>query len=225
MKAFTALTLVSMIVSVSLLVSPALAYGDLSVGVKKGDWIEYNINVIGTPPPIHNVTWMRIEVLQVQEAALQVNLTNKFANGTFFSSIWKFNFTEGQTEGWIIIPSSLSPGDAFYDASKPANITIQGQLQKTVSDASRTVTYANDSMKTKEWDKATGVFTQSSENLGNWSANVYATATNLWNPQILGLDQIMFFLIIAIATLAVVIVVLTFAFARRLSIKIGVKSV
>jgi hypothetical protein len=41
-----------------------------------------------------------------------------------------------------------------------------------------------------------GVFIQSSENLGNWSANVYAVATNLWSPQILGLDQTTFYMII-----------------------------
>ena len=214
-----------MIVSVSIIISPPRVYGEPSVGVKKGDWIEYNINITGTPPPIHNVTWMRIEVLQVQGAAFQVNLTNRFANGTLSWSIWKFNFTEGQTEGWIIIPSSLNPGETFYDASKPANITIQGQHQKTVIDASRTVTYANDSFKTKEWDKATGVFTQSTENLRNWSAYVYATATNMWNPQVLGLDQTIFFTVIAIVVVAVVIVALSFAVARRKKMEKGVKFV
>lgn len=225
MKALATLILVSLIVSVSILVLPTDAYDELSVGVKKGDWIEYNIDITGTPPPIHNVTWMRMEVLHVQGAALQVNLTNRFANGTSYSSIWKFNFTEGQTEGWIIIPSNLNPGDTFYDASKPANITIQGQQQKTVIDASRTVTYANDSFKTKEWDKASGVFTQSQENLRNWSANVYATATNMWCPQILGLDQTVFFVIMSIVVVSVLVVVLAFAVARKKRMNMGVKSI
>ncbi len=224
MKNCVALILLSLIISASIIASPACANGVPSVGVKKGDWIEYNINITGTPPPIHNVTWMRIEVLQVQGVAFEVNLTNKFANGTLSSSIWKFNFTAGQTEGWIIIPSSLNPGDTFYDASKPANITIQGQQQKTVVGASRTVTYANDSIKTKEWDKTTGVFTQSSENLRNWSAYVYATNTNMWSPQFLGLDQTIFFTVITIVAAAVVIAISGFAFARRMRNKMGVKS-
>ena len=113
------LVLASIIVSVSIIASPALAYGEPSVGVKEGDWIEYNINVTGTgtPPPTHDVRWMRFEILPVQGAAFSVNLTARYANGTIGSAIWKFNFTEGNVEGWLIIPSNLGPGDTFYDSS------------------------------------------------------------------------------------------------------------
>jgi len=224
MKTYVALVLISLLVSVSTIISLPLTKGEPLTGVKEGDWIEYNINISGTPPPIHNVTWMRMEVLQVQGAAFDVNLTNKFANGTLSSSIWKFNFTEGQTEGWLIIPSSLSPGDTFYDASKLTNITIQGQQQKIVADATRIVTYANDSFKTKEWDKATGVFTQSSENLRNWSAYVYATATNIWNPQTQGLAQTEYFIIIVFVVVAVVIVAIALASSKIKISKRGLNS-
>jgi hypothetical protein len=215
MKTYVALVLISLLVSVSTIISLPLANGEPLIGVKKGDWIEYDINISGTPPPIHNVTWMKMEVLQVQGAALDVNLTNRFANGTLSSSIWKFNFTEGQTEGWLIIPSGLSPGDTFYDASKIANITIQGQKQKIVVDAARTITFANDSFKIKEWDKATGVFTQSSENLRNWSAYVYATSTNMWSPQIQGIAQTEYFAITVFVMVAVVIVAIKVAFVKK----------
>src|SRR3989337_2863430 len=173
MKAFTALILASIIVSVSIIALPKLAYDESSVGVKKGDWIEYNISVtgIGTLPPTHDVRGMRIEILPVQGAAFSVNLTARYANGTIGSAVWKFNFTEGNVGGWIIIPSNLGPGDTFYDSSmhtkKPVNVTIQSQEQKTVLGASRTVTYGNDSFRHKEWDKATGVFVGSSEVLKN----------------------------------------------------------
>ena len=105
MKVFTALILISMMISVSIIASPALAH-ETSAGVKEGDWIEYNISVTGTgtPPPTHDVRWMRIEVLPVQDIAFNVNLTARYVNGTVGSSIWKFNFTEGNVEGWIIIP-------------------------------------------------------------------------------------------------------------------------
>ena len=90
MKAFTALILASIIVSVSIIVSPARAYDESSVGVKKGDWIEYNISVTGTGtlPPTHDVRWMRIEILPVQGAAFSVNLTARYANGTIGSAVW-----------------------------------------------------------------------------------------------------------------------------------------
>lgn len=184
MKAFTAMVFTSIMVSVSLIVSPVCACGEPLVGVKEGDWMEYKVNITGVPPPIHNVTWMRMEVLQVNGADFQVNVTVRFLNGTFYSSIWKFNFTKGNTEGWIIIPSNLNPKDTFYDnfSKTDKNIAIQNQREKTVLSASRTVTYGNDSFRTKEWDKATGVLVRSSETLKNWSVNVEMIATNLWAP-------------------------------------------
>ncbi len=220
MKAFTALILLSIIASAIAPTTPAI--GEPSVGVKEGDWIEYNISVTGTgtPPPTHDVRWMRLEILPVKVTAFNVNLTARFVNGTMGSAIWKFNFTEGNVEGWIIIPSNLSPGDTFYDSAinprKPVNVTVRSQEQKIVLGASRTVTYGNDSFRHKEWDKATGVFVGSSEVLKNvtnrdgWyienlTVTVKAIATNMWNPEFIpGLNQTVFYALVA-ATAGLVI--------------------
>ncbi len=204
MKAFTALVLATLLVSVSIIALPACANGEPSVGVKEGDWIEYNVTVTGNPPPVHrNVTWWRLEVLQVEGTAFPANVTVGYANGTVESTIWEFNFSEGNTEGWVIIPSNLSPGDAFFDnySKTDKHIVIQSEEQKTVLGASRTVTYANDSYRDKYWDKATGVFIASSEVFKNWSAYVTASATNMWSPQILGLNY-GFFYALASASIA-----------------------
>jgi hypothetical protein len=149
-----------------------------SVGVRPGDWMEYNVVIGGSPPPIHNVNWLRIAILQVQGDTFQANFTVRYLNGTLYSTIWKFNFTSGDTGGWIIIPSSLSPGETFRDLfnSTTSNVTIQRQEQKTVTGATRTIIFANDSLRTKEWDKATGAFTNSSETFKEWSSHVYMTA-------------------------------------------------
>ncbi len=214
MKAITALILLSTIVTASIIISPVLAADEPSVGVKEGDWIEYNISITGTgtPPPTHDVRWMRIDVLPVQDSAFSVNLTARYSNGTIGSAIWKFNFTEGNVGGWIIIPSNLGPGDTFYDLSmhtqKPVNVTIQSQEQKTVLGASRTITYGNDSLRHKEWDKATGVFIHSSEVIRNvtnkdgWyiqdlTVTTQAIATNMWNPQIQGTNQTLLYALTA----------------------------
>ena len=187
MKAFIAVLLVSIMFSFLVIASPLHAYGGPSVGVKEGDWMEYNVNITGTAPPIHQgVVDMRIQILQVEGTAFPANFTLRFANGTISSSIWTFNFTEGNVGGWIIIPSSLGPGDTFFDnfSKTDTQIAIQSQEQQTVLGASRTVTYANDSFRYKEWDKATGVFISSSEIFRNWSAHVNLIPTNLWSPQI-----------------------------------------
>src|SRR3989304_2781946 len=237
MKALTALILASIIVSVSIIALPTLASVEPSAGVKKGGWIEDNISVTGTgtPPPTHDVRWMKLEILSVQGAAFSVNLTSRYANGTIGSAVWKFNFTEGNVGGWIIIPSNLGPGDTFYDSSmhtqKPVNVTIQSQEQKTVLGASRTVTYGNDSFRHKEWDKATGVFVASSEVLKNvtnrdgWyienlTVTIQAIATNMWSPQILGLNQTVFYALVAVSTVLAVLVSSSVIFvARRRSLK------
>jgi hypothetical protein len=206
MKTFTAIILASLIISVLIIVSPTRGYDEPSVGVKKGDWIEYDVNITGNPPAVHrNVTWMRLEVLQVDGTSFPVNLTVRFAKGTLDSSIWKFNFTEGNTEGWVIIPSDLGSGDTFFDnfSKTDKHITIQNQEQKTVLGATRTVTYANDTYRDKQWDKATGVFIGSSEIFRNWSAYVTAVGTNMWSPQILGLNQFAFY---ALAGASIVLV-------------------
>jgi hypothetical protein len=166
MKAFTSIILTSLIVSVLIVVSPTRGNDEPSVGVKEGDWIEYDVNITGNPPAIHrNVTWMRIEIFQIQGTAFPANLTFRYSNGTLDSSIWKFNFIEGNTEGWVIIPSGLGSGDTFFDnfSKTDKHITIQNQEQKTVLGATRTVTFANDTYRDKQWDKDTGVFIGSSE--------------------------------------------------------------
>ena len=209
--------------SLSIFDSPARASGEPSVGVEKGDWIEYNVNITGTPPPIHDVTWMKIEVLQVENSAFPVNLTVRYVNGTLYSTIWKFNFTAGNDEGWIMIPPNLGPADTFYDAYSKTNknVTIQRQDQETVLGASRTVTYANQSSRYKEWDKATGIFVHSSETFKNWSADVNIIATNLWSPQILGIDPTMFY---ALTTGAAVLLAVSVIFVIVIVRNKGVKS-
>ncbi len=206
------------------------------VGVKEGDWIEYDISVAGTGalPPTHDVRWMRMGVLQVQGAAFSVNLTSRYANGTLGSAVWRFNFTEGNTEGWLIIPANLSAGDSFYDASiiqDAGYVTIQGQEQRTVLGASRTITYGNDSFRHKDWDKVTGVFVGSLEHLKNvtnkygWyiediTVTIHATATNMWSPRTMGLDQPVFYAAVAAgAALAILIVSSVVIVARRKMMK------
>lgn len=234
MKALASLAIVVVIVSCLINALPVFASSEPLVGVKEGDWIEYEINVtgVGIPPPTHDVRWMRIEVLPVQDTAFSINLTARYANGTIGSAIWNFNFTEGNVGGWIIIPADLGPGDTFYDLSihtgNPVNVTIQSQEEKTVFGALRTVTYGSDHFRHKEWDKATGVFIGSSEvyrNVttkdGHWiedlTVTVEAVATNLWSQDtILGLKPaVVYALIVVVAVLATLPLIATFLYRRK----------
>ena len=75
------------------------------------------------------------------------------------------------------------------------------------------MTFGNDSFRHKEWDKLTGVFVGSSECYKNFTTKdgwyiedlevtIEATTTNMWSPQIMGLNQAEF------CTLVLVIMVL-----------------
>jgi hypothetical protein len=211
-------TSLALIFAAALLIFGAatVTYGEPSVSVKKGDWIEYIIETTGTPPPEQDFNWVRIEILDVKGVAFHANFTVRYVNGTVTSAIRNFNFTEGVAD-WTIIPSNLGPGDTFYDSSKQDNVTVEGQKQKTVAGARRTITHASDSIRNKEWDKATGVFTRSNDDEGTYTVNAYAVATNMWNPQILGLEQPVFFAVVS--AVVVVIAALVLLIARRKRIR------
>ena len=218
MKAFTALILASIVVYASVIAFPKLTYGETSVGVKKGDWIEYTIAMTGPPlDPIRNLTWYRAEILEVDGAWFQVNKTALSVNGVLSSSLWSFDLAEGQVRGWVIIPANLSTGDTFFDAAKSLNITIEGEEQKTVLGANRTVTHASDPGKVYlEWDKATGVYVHSIAHTSNYTVIMTAFATNMWRPQTQGQSQTKsYVLFVATVVLALLILALVIFIARR----------
>ncbi|PVX24697.1 MAG: hypothetical protein CW716_09565 [Candidatus Bathyarchaeum sp.] len=219
-----------------LFVSLVCAVYEPSVGVKEGDWIEYDIDISGkgSPPPTHDVRWLKIEIVDVQGPTFSANFTVRYANGTMGSAIWNYNFTEGDVRGWTIIPSNLGPGDSFYDYSmhtgNPVNVTIESQEEKTVMGASRTVTYGSDNFRHKTWDKATGVFLHANERFKNvtnkdgWyiediTVNTQAIATNMWNPQFLGLDTIVFYGVGGAIALVLLIWLVAVALSRTKMIK------
>ncbi len=208
----------AILIALTILISIALiqtAQAQISVGVKVGDWIEYNISTTGTPIPGHDITYARMEIIEVQGTAIKANVTSISDNGTESTITRSFNLQEGDIQAWVIIPANLGPGNSFYDASSGSNITIQGESQKTFAGAQRAITYVNFTDRQKQWDKATGVFVTTNDILSNYTVTATATATNLWSPQILGLDQPVFYVIVAVAAAAVIAVVAAIVLLAR----------
>jgi len=205
-----------MIASFSITLLPVSAYDETLVGVKKGDWIEYNITMTGPLlDSARNLTWFRNEILDIQGNSFKTNMTSRSVNGTVLSSLWDFNLDDGQVCGWVIIPSNLSTGDQFFDVAKGANITIEGQDQKIVAGASRTITHATDPGKLyKEWDKATGVYVNSIEHTKNYIVITNATATNLWSAQVNVSHQSVSYLTLMASLLIVIALIFIFMFAK-----------
>lgn len=240
MKAHLSLVLICLLASLSIIIvsaSTTPAPNPPAVGVKVGDWIEYNITLTGkgSPPPTHDVVYFRIQIIEVEIAAFSANFTCTYRNGTVGSAVWRYNFSEGIVGGWTIIPANLNPGDQFYDLGmhnhKPVNVTIQSQDDLTVLGATRAITYGNDSLRHKEWDKVTGVMVGSSETYRNvtnkdgWyiedlTATVTAVATNIWssqtqNTQTADSDHAVLYATVGVAVAALAAALLVITVLRR----------
>jgi ABC-type glycerol-3-phosphate transport system substrate-binding protein len=97
------------------LIGAGAVLAEILVCVKKGDWIEYQVTFTGTPPPDHDITWARMEIVDVQGKAIDLNITTEFSNGNLLHETITLNLETGQLGDDFIIPANLNKGDAFLD--------------------------------------------------------------------------------------------------------------
>lgn len=187
---------------------------EILVGVKKGDWIEYHVTFTGTPPPDHDVTWARIEIVVVQGKAIGVNITTQFSNGALHNETITLNLETGQLGDDFIIPANLNKGDAFLDKYQ-GSITINAVEEKIYADATRTVVSAATTESTYYWDKATGILVEGISEFPDYTIHSIVYKTNTWQPQILGLDPAVFYSLLIIAATIVVGIIAFFAVRRK----------
>lgn len=209
-SALSAIVLTVLIVTMPVF---SLAFADVSVGVKKGDWIDYNVAITGNFED-HDATWARTEVTDVQGPVLYLNMTTLFINGTYTYENITLNLQSGQLGDDFFIPANLSTGDVFYDA-RLGNITITGSEQKTYRGVERTVVtstvYANKNEATVfYWDKQTGIMVEAHSNYSdiNFTMTTFANDTNMWRQQDHA-DSIAFY---ALLTTVVIVAVVSAAF-------------
>jgi hypothetical protein len=167
--------------------------GEVSVGVKKGDWIEYKVTTTGTLEEGHDVTWARMEILDVQGTEISVNVSTRAPDGNVNSDLMVLDPGKGEVGVWFIIPANLNVGDDFFDASIDRNVTIEGSKQRNIAGAARTVTHSSTPERIKSWDRSTGVFIESIDVLQNFTLNAIVDKTNLWSAQIFGIDEPLFY--------------------------------
>ncbi len=177
----------------SLFLVMEIAFGEIPIGVKEGDSIEYTVSTTGVPAQGHNVVWASMEILSIQGYEITVNTTTKAVNGIFSSVVMKLNPEKGEVDVWAIIPGNLSKGETFFDKNL-GNIAIQGEEPKEYSGVTRDTIFYNSTTRFKRWDKATGVFLEGSDILANYSLTAVFYKTNMWSNKILGLDPVVFFL-------------------------------
>jgi hypothetical protein len=171
-----------------ILLSLNVAKGEIGVGVKKGDWIEYEVTTWGSPPEEFKVRYARIEILEGHGAEIIANVTTEALNGSASSLLMTFNLEKGKIGAWFIIPAGLSPGESFFDESMGRYVAVEGEERLIFGGATRTVTKATTSERLKLWDKSTGIFVECVDVFDSYSINATAIKTNMWSTQPVGLD-------------------------------------
>jgi hypothetical protein len=199
--------LVSAIIVVVLFLGlTSTVFADLSVGVKKGDWIEYAVTYTGSPGQGHDINWARMEVTDVQGTDISVSITTRFPNETTEVFNSTLNLKTGKLIDDFIIPANLIAGDSFLDQNL-GNLTISRADQHTYAGATRTVLYASTSQNTYVWDQATGVSVEATSQQPDYTMHTIVEDTNMWQPS-QGLDVTALLLVVVIVVIAIVAVVM-----------------
>ncbi|MCW4043906.1 MAG: hypothetical protein NWE94_00110 [Candidatus Bathyarchaeota archaeon] len=186
---------------------------EISVGVKQGDWVEYDIVFSGTPDEGHDVTWARMEVVGVQGKSISLAIATRFSNGTVKDETITLNLETGQLGDDFIIPANLNSGDTFFDKWQ-GNITISAVEERTYSGATRTVVSAATAATTYYWDQATGMLVEGISTFADFTMHTTVSKTNLWQAQMFGLEPTVFYVLI-IVFVVLIVAVLVFLFVRR----------
>jgi hypothetical protein len=198
----------------------AIASAEVSVGVKPGDWIQYKVNVTGNPPPDHNIKYASMNVTNVQNTTISLDVVTEFVDGTIYPEHITLNLAMGVLGDDFIIPKNLNVGDQFYD-SRQGNITITGTEQRTAADAQRTVIYAQTAYSIFYWDRETGILVAATSHEPNYTMITETNGTNIWQPQqqpqlqILGLNPVTFYIIVATAVAITFAIVITLLLSHR----------
>lgn len=188
---------------------------DLSVGVKNGDWIEYNVSYTGSPSQGHNINWARMEVTGVNGPIISVTITSRFSDNSTMIQNSTLNFETGDLIDDFIIPANLKVGETFLDKNL-GNVTIQRLEQHVYAGATRTVLYASTSTNMYVWDQATGVSVEGNAQEPDYTIHTIAADTNMWEPTIQsGGATDVFLVFILVVILAVISIAVAMRYRKR----------
>ena len=202
-----ALYLICLAVLVTAIFS-AVASAEIVVGVKEGDWIEYEVTCTGNVPAEHDVNGAKIEIVGVDEKKINITITSTYSDGREETTTATLNLETGQIGDSFIIPVNLSEGDTFSEQNE-GNITISGIEKKTYAGTKRNVVYASTSQTMFYWDQSTGFLVEATSADPDFTMTTKAENTNMWQPQTFGIDPIFSIVLIAIVIGAVLAIFLS----------------
>ncbi len=201
----TLATIAMVLVSIVFFLSVASAT-ELSIGVKSGDWIEYNVTSSGAPMQGHDVEWARMEIISAQNPNITVTITSRFTDGTNDTITSVLNLKTGHLIDDFIIPAKLNVGDSFKDENY-GSVTITGSEVRSYAGTQRIVLTATLHNNTYCWDQVTGVSVEGNTQTADYTIHSVVSATNMWQPK-----PIAIFDLASLIMVTTVLLIILFAF-------------
>ena len=197
---------------------------NVTVGVKAGDWMEYNVTYVGNGnPPEEYANWFKFQITDIQGTSITGKMIYEMLNGTTTTNTYTYDLKTGVMQ-LLVVPAGLTYADVFYHENY-GNITIAGTEEGIYAGGTRTAFYATFNEIKVYWDKPTGIFLQSEQEILNDNnetiqQTVTISATNRWadsnasdNSEI---DQIVFYAkVIAVVAVVAIIAVLLLRMIKK----------
>ncbi|MDR0373742.1 MAG: hypothetical protein LBI79_09415 [Nitrososphaerota archaeon] len=196
---------VAIILVILVTVSAVGVLGEISSGVKTGDWITYQVSVSGYPPADHDLKFATMDILEVEGVIIHLSVTSEFANSTTFTEQITLNLDEGILGDAFFIPSNLNTGDQFYDVLQ-GNLTITGKQTRLIAGAERPVVLHSAGATRYIWDRETGALVYARSTGQNFTIETSIDKTNMWRPDILNFKPSIFYpVIVAVVALITIL--------------------
>ena len=146
-----------------------------------------------------------MDITGVQGEIVTVNIQTGYANGTIYpENNIDLNIATGAIGDGFFVPTNLTTGDRYHtEYEGTINITGVGQIE--AADAQRTVLTGVSNQTNYYWDKQTGIMVSATSSFSDYSIITKTSGTNIWEPQILGLDSTVFYELVVAATIVVVV--------------------
>lgn len=210
---------ISLIVFLVVFSSAILLVSAVSVGVKAGDWIEYQVTSSGVDPT-HDITGARMTVMDIQGSIVKVNIVSTYSNGSTVSTDSTLNLDTGDLIDNFIIPADLNAGMEFKSSmGNMGRMMIADSRQGTYCGAARTVVTATSGGNTYIWDRTTGVsvegYSEGTLNGQPYTMHSLALSTNMWQTQSQASpDMTLFYAAVTIIVVIAILAVAIFAIRR-----------
>jgi len=175
------------------------------------DSLEYNVSYTGSPLDGYP-KWVRIDITNVQGTSITADLKVERLDGTSDTNSGTFDLQTGVPD-LLLISAGLDVGDEFYHEDF-GNNAISETEDKTYAEAKRTIVISTIDIIVLHWDKSTGILLQSDQSEDNFTQKMLADKTNMWEPQIFGLDSTIFYILI-VAVIAVVAIIVLYLYRRK----------